>query len=141
MDLMERIIDLSQQGYLCSQVLGKLLLETVGTENTKLVQALGGLCGGVGYTQGCCGCMTAGCCVISYFTGKAEDSEPMSPEHRQALTEFTDWFKNELMAEYGGTDCTNVLHGDLGKRLEFCPPLIAETYIKCMEILQEHGLI
>ena len=74
MDLFERVMELSRYGYFCSQILAILMLETVGEENPGLVKALGGLNGGVGFSQGCCGCMTGGACVISYFTGKGEDT-------------------------------------------------------------------
>ena len=76
MELMERIMEHAQSGYFCSQILMKLLLETVGEENPALVGAAGGLCGGVGFTSNTCGCMTAGACMISYFTGKR------APVHR-----------------------------------------------------------
>ena len=141
MDLMDRILDLSRYGYFCSQILGILLMETIGEENPELIKALGGLNGGVGYSQGCCGCMTGGCCIISYFTGKGADTGLEHPEHKQALGEFTEWFKEEMMVEYGGTDCTDITKGNPAKRLEECPAIIASTYQKCMEILGERGLI
>ena len=82
MELMERIMEHAQSGYFCSQILMKLLLETVGEENPALVGAAGGLCGGVGFTSNTCGCMTAGACMISYFTGKRE---PDDFAHEQSL--------------------------------------------------------
>ena len=74
MDLTERIFELAQSGYFCGQILAKLLLETIGKENTGLVKAMGGLNGGAGFSSGLCGCMTGGCCLISYFTGKGGDT-------------------------------------------------------------------
>ena len=85
MDLYERIIELSQQGYYCSQILMKLLLETLGEDNPELVKAMMGLCGGVGFSGGCCGCMTAGTCMISYLTGKGSDDEPESADHKPMM--------------------------------------------------------
>lgn len=141
MDLMERILNLSRYGYFCSQILGILLMETLGEENPALVRAMGGLNGGVGYSQGCCGCMTGGCCLISYFTGKGEDTYPESAEHKSALGEFTEWFKEEMMVQYGGIDCTDITRGNPANRLDRCPGIIADTYMKCMEILQERDLL
>lgn len=141
MDLMERILDLSRYGYFCSQILGILLMETIGEENTALIRSLGGLNGGVGYSQGCCGCMTGGCCVISYFTGKGEDTFPEHQEHKSALGEFTQWFDEEMMTEYGGIECRDITNGNPAKRLEICPGIIADTYEKCMDILSERGLV
>ena len=141
MDLMEKILELSNCGYFCSQILAILLLETVGAENPELVRAMGGLNGGVGYSQGCCGCMTGGCCLISYFTGKGEDTGYESPEHKSALGEFTEWFKEEMMVRSGGIDCLDITNGNPARRLEECPEIIAATYEKCMEILSERELL
>ena len=55
MDLFDRIMELSGYGYFCSQILAILMLEVTGEENPGLVKAMGGLNGGVGYSQGCCG--------------------------------------------------------------------------------------
>ena len=141
MDLFDKVMELSRYGYFCSQILAILMLETVGEENPALVKAMGGLNGGVGFTGGCCGCMTGGACVMSYFTGKGEDTGYESPEHKGAMKEFTDWFTDEMMAEYGGIECNDITKGNPAKRVEYCPQIIAETYAKCMEILTERGLI
>lgn len=52
MDLFDRVMELSRYGYFCGQILAKLLLETIGEENTGLVKAMGGLNGGVGFFGG-----------------------------------------------------------------------------------------
>ena len=80
MDLFDHILELSRYGYFCSQILAILTLELTGEENPKLVQAMGGLDGGVGYSKNNCGCLTGGACLISYFTGKGSDFEAESPE-------------------------------------------------------------
>ena len=141
MDLFDRVMELSRYGYFCSQILAILMLETVGEENLGLVKALGGLNGGVGFSQGCCGCMTGGACIISYFTGKGEDTSMDDPQHKPALGEFVKWFEEEMTIEYGGIDCRDITKGNPANRVEFCPQIIASTYEKCMEILQERELL
>ena len=116
MELMERIMTHAQSGYFCSQILMKLLLETVGEENPALVGAAGGLCGGVGFTSNTCGCLTAGACMISYFTGKREPDGADHPLHREVLAEFVRRFTDFLTELYGGTECMCVLHGDFTQR-------------------------
>ena len=74
MDLFERVMELSRYGYFCGQILAILMLETLGEDDPLLVKAMGGLNGGVGFSQGCCGCMTGGACLISSFTGKGEET-------------------------------------------------------------------
>ena len=141
MDLIDRIMELSRCGYFCSQILAILLLETLGEENKGLVKAMEGLNGGVGFSGGCCGCMTGGACIISYLTGKGGDTETDHPEHKSAMGEFTEWFTEEMMIDHGGTDCRDITKGNPAKRVELCPQIIADTYMKCMEILSEKGLV
>ena len=141
MDLFDRIMELSRYGYFCSQILAILTLETTGEENPGLVKAMGGLNGGVGFSQGLCGCMTGGACVISYFTGKGEDTGYEDPQHKPALGEFTAWFEEEMTGEYGGIDCRDITKGNPAKRVEYCPQIIRATFEKCMEILQNRGLL
>ena len=141
MDLMDRIMELSGYGYCCSQVLARLLLETMGEENEGFVKAMAGLNAGVGFSGGCCGCMTAGVCILSYVTGKGACDESEHPEHKSALGEFIQWFTYEMTAEYGGCDCRDIVKGNPANRLRFCPQIMADTYAKCLELLTERELI
>ena len=141
MDLFDRVMELSRYGYFCSQILAILTLELAGEENPKLVQAMGGLDGGVGYSKGCCGCMTGGACLISYFTGKPGDFEVETPAHKPALAEFTEWFRDEITAEYGGIDCEDIIGNNAAKRVEYCPQIIAASFEKCVQILEDRGLL
>ena len=141
MDLLDRIMELSRYGYFCSQIMAILVLDAAGEENPKLVQALGGLDGGVGYSKNNCGCMTGGACMLSYFTGKSGDLEVESAEHKQALGEFTRWFQDEMTADYGGIKCEDIIGTNPAKRVEYCPQIIAASYSKIMEILEEKNLL
>lgn len=141
MDIIDRIMELSRCGYFCSQILAILLLETLGKENKDFVKAMQGLNGGVGFSGGCCGCMTGGACIISYLTGKGEDTEYEHEEHKSSLGEFTQWFTDEMMVQFGGTDCRDITKGNPARRVEVCPQIIADTFMKCMEILSEKGLV
>ena len=123
MDLFDRILELSRYGYFCSQILAILMLETVGEENPGLVKAMGGLNGGVGFSGGCCGCMTGGACLISYFTGKGEDTGMDAPEHKSALGEFTKWFDEEMLIQYGGTECRDITRETRRSGLSYAPRL------------------
>lgn len=141
MDLFDRIMELSRYGYFCAEILAILTLETTGDENPGWVKAMGGLNGGVGFSGGCCGCLSGGCCVLSYFTGKSDDALAGDPNHKAAMAEFVEWFTDEMLVQYGGTDCETITGGNPAKRVEYCPAIIAETYQKCMEILEERGLL
>ena len=63
------------------------------------------------------------------------------PEHKSALGEFTQWFSDEMTADYGGIECRDITRGNPARRVEYCPQIIAATYEKCMEILSERGLL
>ena len=141
MDLFDRVMELSRYGYFCSQILAILMLEMTGEENPGLIKAMGGLDGGIGYSQHCCGCMTGGACLLSYFSGKGEDMGFEAPEHKTILGEFTKWFEEEMTADYGGIDCRDITGGNPAKRVELCPQIIAATFEKCVEILDEKGMV
>ena len=141
LDLDERIMELSRHGYACGQILAKLLLETIGEENPALVRCMQGLNGGIGSSGDVCGCMAAGCCLISYFTGKPADDEFDSPHHKGAMGEFTSWFHDEMELQYMGYDCEQIVGTNPAKKVQYCPGIIAATYEKCMEILENRGLI
>ena len=141
MDLMDRIMELSRYGYFCSQILAILMLEAVGEENPKLVQAMAGLNGGIGFSGDVCGCMAGGCCILSYFTGKPDADNYDSPHHKPAQGEFVRWFTDEMELEYQAIDCQDITKGNPAKRVQYCPEIIARTFEKCMEILEERGLV
>ena len=79
MELLERVVELSLEGYCCSQVMALLLLELLGEEDDGFVRAMGGLINGGGYSGGDCGCMSGGACLISYITGKGGETTPIFP--------------------------------------------------------------
>ncbi len=141
MDLFDRVMELSRCGYFCSQIMAVMLLDMLGEENPGLVKAMGGLNGGVGYSQGCCGCLSGGACLISYFTGKSADTEYENAQHKAALADFTRWFEEEIAADYGGTDCRDITGGNPAKRVEYCPQIIVACFEKCLSILEERGLL
>jgi hypothetical protein len=57
------------------------------------------------------------------------------------MGQFTQWFQNEMESEYGGMDCRDIVGTNPAKKVQYCPQIIAATYEKCMEILEEKGLI
>lgn len=141
MDLDERILELSRYGYSCGQILALLFLETIGEENPQLVRCMQGLNGGIGSSGNVCGCMPAGCCLLSWFTGKPDDTGYDSPHHKAAMAEFTQWFTDEMEQEYRSIDCRDIVGNHPAKKVQYCPQIIAMTYEKCMEILEEKGFL
>ena len=46
-----------------------------------------------------------------------------------------------MTLNFGGTDCADITKGDPSNRVTICPQVIADTYVKCMEILSERGIL
>jgi C_GCAxxG_C_C family probable redox protein len=140
MDVFERLLELSQEGYFCAQIMLELALELEGKSDPDLIRAIGGLNGGVGNTGGICGALTGGACLISYFAGKGEADELPHPDCDTMISELTDWFRN-YTAEYGGCNCTAILGGDPRNKIQRCPVVVRDTFEKCMELLQNRGIV
>lgn len=140
MDLMQRMLELSRQGYYCAQILMLLILESEGKENTDLIRTMAGLNGGIGNTGDVCGCFTGGACLLSYYLGKGEPDELPQEQYDEILSRFAEWFR-EYTLEYGGTDCRNILQGDDRNRIQRCPLIMEAVMEKSMELLEEYNCL
>ncbi|MDO4617509.1 MAG: C-GCAxxG-C-C family protein [Lachnospiraceae bacterium] len=142
MDLYEKIAELSEKKYHCSQMIMIMMLETIGEEQPQIVQTMGGLGGGIGYSGDSCGCLTGGACAISYFLGKRDPEDMEDPQLKPAVQELVQWFREETEPEYGHSDCRYITDNlNWNVIMNTCPELIAKTYMKVMEILTERGII
>ncbi len=140
MDLFDRMLELSRQGFFCAQIMLQLALEAEGKEDPDLIRAMGGLNGGVGNTGGVCGAFTGGACLLSYFAGKGEPDELEHPELDAMIAELSEWFR-EYTAEYGGTACMQILENDRRNQIQRCPLIVQAVFEKCMELLEGHGVL
>ena len=43
--------------------------------------------------------------------------------------------------EYQSIDCSGIVGTNPSKKVQYCPGIIAATYEKCMEILENRGLL
>ena len=91
MDLFDRMLELSGQGFYCAQILMILALESEEKEDPDLIRAMGGLNGGLGFSGRVCGALTGGCCFLSYFLGKGEAEELDLLAEAAAAPEELDW--------------------------------------------------
>ncbi len=137
-DLM-RMLELSQQGLYCSQILLQLGLEKQGKENPDLIDAMAGLGGGLGFSGENCGALTGGACLLALYVGRDETGKPDEPRLKEMIGELVDWFKAEQAQKYGGINCRDILEDNPQNRKERCPQIVRETYLKAMEILAKHG--
>jgi hypothetical protein len=108
--LVLEILPLVRQGYCCSQLLMLLLLQGFGHENPALVRAVHGLCYGMGGSEGPCGLLSGGACVLGCLAGRGRDGEEAHPSFVPLVAEYQQWFAGRT-EKYGGTECFRVMQG------------------------------
>ncbi|WP_371380650.1 DVU_1555 family C-GCAxxG-C-C protein [Sporomusa aerivorans] len=138
-ELFFKLLELSQAGFFCSQILLIIGLEAQGKENPELVRAMSGLNGGVGFCGKTCGALTGGACLIGLYTGKGTLEEMEDSRENDMIRELVNWFEGTACAGYEGTNCDNILEGDPANRVTRCPQLVIDTLSKVEEILAANG--
>lgn len=145
------ILPLARQGFCCSQLLLLLLLRGLGRENAELIRAAHGLCHGMGGSEGPCGLLTGGACVLGYTTGKGTASEQPHPSLNPLLNDYQQWFA-ERTRSFGGAACHQVMQGlstetgtgppQAGEAPSpaLCGPLFAECWDKILELLEAYHI-
>jgi len=140
-EIVNRMIQLSEKKYNCSQIMMILALEQEGRENPDLVRAMSGLGDGCGFFKETCGIMTGAASILAWHAGKGADEEAESEKLLPMLEDLGDWFGQEIAAKYNGTRCNQIV-GDLvgtnhGKQI--CGSIIFQTFGKVNEILADSG--
>lgn len=141
MDLFDRMLELSGQGFFCAQILMILALESEGKEDPDLIRAMSGLNGGLGFSGHVCGALTGGCCLLGYFCGKGEAEEMEDPDASRMVQELVNWFRESVGETYGSCECRNILEDNPMNKMQRCPEVVEGVFLKCMEILQENGVV
>jgi len=141
MTMFERMLQLSSQGFACTQIMMQLVLDEEEKVNPDLIRSLGALNNGLRDSGQICGALTGGACVISYFAGQGEADEMSDPAYDRMTQQLYDWFASEMTERYGGITCPVMLRGDQKNKLKVCPPVVEETFNKALEILDEHDLL
>lgn len=136
-----RLAQLQLQGFHCSQILLIMGLERQGKSNPDLVRAMTGLAGGLGFNGRICGVLTGAACLLGLYAGRGELDERENNRLNVMIQELIVWFEERFGISYGGIECQNILNNDPWNRMLRCPSLVAETYLKVMELLEEEGFI
>ncbi len=134
MELNERIMELIQGGYHCSQVMMQLSLDLREREEPFTIRALGALGGGM-FAQRTCGTLTGGVAMLSSYFTRAE-GEPEPREYRECAAELVAWYEEEQ----GSLECRDIVTFELEEILKVCPGLMERTFLKCIEILEAHNI-
>jgi C_GCAxxG_C_C family probable redox protein len=130
-----RMMELSQQGFHCSQIMMIMALDAQGKANPDLIRAMSGLLGGVGFCGKICGTLTGGACLIGLYAGKGTAEEEADNRLYLMMSELVEWFENEYRTKYGGINCADILQDDPRNRMSRCPQMVMATMEKVREIL------
>ncbi|MDD2852779.1 MAG: C-GCAxxG-C-C family protein [Desulfuromonadaceae bacterium] len=133
-----RMMELSYNGYYCSQILVMLGLEAQGKSNPDLIRAIGGLANGCGFSGGPCGTLTGAACLLSLYAGKGTDDEYEDEGFTYMLRDLGEWFAKTYGNRYDGITCDAIV-GDRTEIRQRCGAIVAETYSKVMELLTAGG--
>ncbi|AEF94420.1 C_GCAxxG_C_C family protein [Desulfotomaculum nigrificans CO-1-SRB] len=139
---MFRMFELAQQGFACSQILLIMGLEARGESNTDLVRAMTGLAGGMGFSGENCGALTGGACLLGLYAGRGTAEEMPHEKFDLMVNELVAWFKQEVGAECGGINCSDILgDGQIYKTATpKCSVIVSNTLEKVKKILLNAGI-
>ncbi len=136
-EIVNRMIQLAENQYNCSQIMMILALEQEGGENPELVRAMSGLGDGCGFFKETCGIMTGAAGILAWYAGKGADDEEESEKLLPMLEDLGDWFRQEIGAKYAGTRCNEIVGDRVGTPdgKQICGTVIFQTFGKVNEIL------
>jgi hypothetical protein len=129
---LKQIMRLNAQGLCCSQILMTMALDANEDENPQLVDAMRGLCKGLGTGGYTCGVLLGAVCILSMMDPRLAEQE--------LIPRLTDWFEATFTDQYGGTQCAHILADNPMNKCERCPQIMVQTYKKCRALLEEHGM-
>ena len=128
------ILKLKNQGYCCSQIMVKMILDLMDRENPCLVDFSRGLCMGAGRADGPCGIFTAGMGILAMM---ARDKKEILPLLQEAWVDFFD----NAVPDPGQTACQEI-SGQFYPQpdLRTCGTLLDQSFSALMALLQENEL-
>jgi C_GCAxxG_C_C family probable redox protein len=139
MNELDRMKELRQQGFYCSQILVLMGLEMQGKANPDLVGAMHGLAGGLGFTGELCGGLTGGACLLGLYAGKKNPVDEEDPRLDFMVEDLVKWFKSDFGEKFGGCRCDEIIGNQPGNQTARCPVIVAGTFQKVKELLIENG--
>jgi hypothetical protein len=95
-----------------------------------LIKAMGAYCGGL-HEGLACGAL----CAANSALWLAE--EDYDKAHDELGPEMMSWFKDR----FGSWNCADILDGDVSRKQTFCPTLVADTYLKLLDMLEDIGAV
>lgn len=133
----DRLTQLKEQGFCCSQMLLLVGLADQGKTDGDLVRAVSGLAAGL-FSGEICGALTGGACLLGLYAGRGAPDDP--EDHRLSIMvgELVEWFSQEYGWLFGGIRCDDIL-GDDVNACSRCGSIVLGTYTKATTLLAENG--
>ncbi len=135
----ERMRELAQEGYYCSQILMIMGLELQGKTNPDLIASMQGLAGGLGFSGELCGALSGGASLLGLYAGKQNPQDGENPLLRFMIEDLVKWFKQEYGEEFGGIRCEELLAGNSMNQMTRCPLMVSGVFNQVKELLVENG--
>jgi len=135
----ERMRELAQEGYYCSQILMIMGLELQGKTNPDLIASMQGLAGGLGFSGELCGALSGGASLLGLYAGKQNPQDEENPLLRFMIEDLVKWFKQEYGEEFGGIRCEELLAGNSMNQMTRCPLMVSGVFNQVKELLVENG--
>jgi hypothetical protein len=133
MDVKDRIFSQKVSGRCCSEILAAMCLEDMGRDasgDNDFVKAMGGFCEGM--DEGLlCGTLAAAVGVL-FVAGE---------DKRTAATELAPELRSWFYDSFGAYTCGELLGGEEMRKISFCPGMVADTYLKLREMLEDLGAV
>lgn len=133
-DTTDRILELLQNGYHCSQIMMQLTLDLREMDEPFTIRSLGALGGGM-FCQRACGTLTGAVCALASYVPRGE-GEPEPLLYRSMVAELLTWFE----AEHGSLECRDLVGQQMDQIMAYCPDLMARTFEKMLEILEDNEI-
>lgn len=122
-EIKDRMVELKLKGFCCSQIIMQMGLDHMEKENPDLIDAMAGLCVGLGSGK-TCGALSSAVCLL-YLADPQEAA-------MSAVQDLTDWFEDS----FGSSECSELLGDDpASARVNKCPMIVEATYQMVEELL------
>ena len=152
-EMRDKAVDLFLKRLHCSQVLAKVGQEKLGVDDPSVIKALGSFGGGIGGTGRMCGALVGAASVIGTLYSRSSLEEKENPRMWAATKAVMKQFE-ELTAEFGGIDCSQIarvdwmerdqvkeFYGSPESRRQHCIRVVGETARLLGELLEKEAEI
>ncbi|HPX26900.1 MAG TPA: C-GCAxxG-C-C family protein [Treponemataceae bacterium] len=105
-DFGEKAVDFFSKGYNCSQSTAAAFAEYLGLDLKEVLRGMAGFGGGVGGQREMCGAVTGMIYILGHIYG---DYDPHNTEAKTALYKAVRELSDKFKAEFGTTNCRELL--------------------------------